>query len=104
MQKNTYIVSVYETDRVKGGNEEGGWWFDVGTPYQEPEAIALLRVFTDLEKAKAYRDEIKATVTAWNELEGRRDPNSVLCNGWLEVFIDENELPTPYPKEHPHYE
>lgn len=50
LTKTTYYVNVYRVERVYGGPEEGGWWYDMreilrSTPcVSEEEAEALAEI------------------------------------------------------------
>lgn len=46
-----YYVNVYRLDRASGGPEEGGWWYDTGTP------VASVP-FDTLREAEAERDRL----------------------------------------------
>jgi len=50
------FVNVYWLDRVEGGFEEGGWWFDVGIPMLSMEVHEWDRV-TKLRLIEALRSE-----------------------------------------------
>jgi hypothetical protein len=41
-------VNAYEVERVFGGHEEGGWWYDYQTP------LCTIRVKTIAQAIKAY--------------------------------------------------
>ncbi len=99
----TYVVAIYETDRAFGGPEEGGWYYQCGVPSDEPELLALMRVFSDYEEAVAYYTELDEKEEEMNEEWGRRPPWSVACNGWLTVHLTEG-MPKAYPEEIPTYE
>ena len=94
-----YYVTFYITDKVYGGPEEGGWWFYAGEPVEDP----LNKSFERMIDAHDYKNskEVQDRLTELNE--GRHDPESVLCEGWHEVFVD-SEPPKAYPEERPHYE
>ena len=96
-----FVVSIYLVDRSYGGPEEGGWWYTHGEPV--PELVQHLRVFPDVEEARAYADHLRAEVLP-DLNEGRRDISSVLSDGQFQAIIDENERPCAFPKEAPHYE
>lgn len=96
-------VAVYETNRSYGGPEEGGWWYDVGKPTDNPFLGVLTRFFLKKEEAFAYRDSLESVVAEANRREGRRDPGSVLCDGYYEVLIMDG-YPRAYPEERPYYE
>lgn len=64
-------VNIYEVGRARGGHEEGGWWFDTGTP------IGAIPVeFTDAEH-EAVTAYAKATLGEGEEF----------TDEWVEVFL-----------------
>ena len=103
MSNKFWCVSIYEIDRAYGGREEGGWWFDYGQPCEDKEAAMMLRVFDDHDEAFEYRDSIEDKVSEMNEKQGRREPGSVLCGGYLVAYVQDH-LPKPFPEETPTYE
>lgn len=97
-----YTVAIYLIDRAYGGPEEGGWYYDCGTPYLEPEAALHMRAFDRLEKAIDYAEYLNVGVLpAWNE--DRPEISSVLSEGRYKAFWSEG-FPQPFPTSHPHYE
>lgn len=83
-------VNVYEVGLAYGGPEEGGWWFEVGTP-------VLTRQVTTLRKARRVAERLR-----------KRFPNTgassnVLGGEDYRIFI-EDQPGTPYPEVYPHYE
>lgn len=94
-----FSVTLYCQDRVFGGHEEGGWWFDCG----EPVAHWLNRVFKTREEAAAYYESeaVKLEETRLNE--GLAEISSVNCEGIWGFKIDQG-LAKPYPDRRPHYE
>ena len=96
-----FSTCVFEVDQNWGGDEEGGWWYPCGFP--SDDHANLLRMFETEDEAYDYANSIKEAVLALNVTEGRRHPSSVLCNGWLEVRVEEG-YPKPFPDETPHYE
>lgn len=87
------FVNVYEVDRIYGGPEEGGWYYDTGTVVisrQVPTGDAN-RVQNELERE-------------WPRGHGQNDSNSVTyCGGDYRVWIE--DVPgADYPKVSPHYE
>lgn len=99
MSERTYYVTVYETDRAYGGPEEGGWWFDFGQPLDH----GCNRAYRSLAAAQRYADKARPIVAQENADDRRHPPSSVLCDGWLEIVI-EDAIPRPYPQERPRYE
>lgn len=98
--KATHFIAIYETDRAYGGPEEGGWWFDTGELLEDEGVWA----FDSWEAANAALPEIEAMVARRNKDEKRREPGSVLCDGWLAAQIVEGVPEKEYPKHRPRYE
>lgn len=87
-----WFVNVYELDRLYGGPEEGGWWYEAGE-------IQRVYVFTSWEEATAARDRIvEAHPTTANRY-------SVLYHGGdIQVSHPARKPGEDYPKVRPHYE
>lgn len=87
------FVNVYEVDRIYGGPEEGGWYYDAGrliTSRQVPEA--------DAERVRAELEE------KYSEGTGRNASWSVLyAGGDYQVWI-EDKPGADYPEHTPYYE
>lgn len=89
-------VNAYAVDRRYGGPEEGGWYYDDGTP------LASIPVDTDAEEAAA-RDMINAKFKDAYEQTNRHGRFSVIGGPDLEIYIEESPA-VAYPYETPHYE
>ncbi len=87
-------INVYLVDKVYGGREEGGWWYDVGYPVESiccdspREAEEVLRRMQEKYEKKN---------------EGRRPISSVLSEGEFRVHI-ETHFAEHWPEKRPHYE
>jgi hypothetical protein len=98
-------VAAYDTNRAYGGPEEGGWWFDCGTLitgklYAE---IGLLpSVHTHRSEARKARRAMQLALVPLNE--GKREIDSVCCDGVFSAEIHEDFLPAHYPAQRPFYE
>jgi hypothetical protein len=96
--KQIYYIAIYHVELAKGGNEEGGWWYDVGEP------VPNRRLWQTTNKEKAYsiarrlNDLLHSRVNKY-----RRPKSSVLSDGVFEAHMTE-ELPAPFPQERPYYE
>ena len=91
-------VNIYEVGCAYGGAEEGGWYYDFGTPAEK----ALHKSFDKKEDAIAYRDTIRNKLNHLNE--NRLHPHQVNSNGdYLVVYIEEHPA-SPFPEEKPYYE
>ncbi len=95
--QTVWYVNEYEIDRVYGGPEEGGWYYDTG------RFIRCRGVFLDQHDAGALRDRIEE-----NEMperrKGVREPSSVLSTGEWPVALVEDHPGRDYPTEPPMYE
>ena len=88
-----YWVNLYLTDRVYGGPEEGGWYYNAG------EAVV------SFECTEGDQEEL---LTEAHELvewlnEGRPQISSVLSEGQYSALAEEGPG-VSYPEEEPHYE
>jgi hypothetical protein len=91
------FVNVYLVDRVYGGPEEGGWWFDTGR-FVEAYPVRGTRA-KELERL----DYVKGLCDDRNEEEGNRDIGSVLSDGEYDCWI-QDEPGSDFPTERPMYE
>jgi hypothetical protein len=100
---SVYVVSIYMVDRAYGGPEEGGWWYEVGTPLQG----GWLKYMTTCVKEKTAEHR-RAQIQRWLDIDYNIGPrtnlDSVLCTGRYVAVIDVDKLPVPYPAERPYYE
>lgn len=105
--KGPWTVCIVMHDRVYGGPEEGGWYYDTYDPFHH-DVLELMKenelgIFTyskfQMQKARDHMWEI---VDRINKKE-RRDVNSVLSNGEYSVEVYEG-YPKFIPEERPRYE
>lgn len=96
-----YTVAVFMIDRMWGGAEEGGWWFDAGCPADD-EYKTYTRTFTSREGALQYREALEHTVIEASN-EGRRPISSMASEGAYRAYVCEG-APKPFPEYRPHYE
>lgn len=121
-------VNIYDTGRVKGGNEEGGWWYDVGTPIgsipvelTSEEREALHDAFTQEHGENWWFGE-EATATWKQALEDAlREKAWPIRDEWAEKYattkarysvlggqdydvLIEDHFARPFPEERPRYE
>ena len=88
-----WTVAAYEVDRMYGGPEEGGWWYDAGD--------LICKATTD----NPARAELIAETWRSEEFPYTRKRYSVLGGEDYDVVIYENEEPPAFFPEHrPHYE
>ena len=101
------FVAVFELDRVYGGPEEGGWWFNTG------DLMKVVKAWPERDEEKAYDYSRRFNRTlAFRREEQRKLPygdgrlpiQSVNYSGGhyqAEVWTD---IPHSYPERTPHYE
>ena len=96
----TYLVSVYIQDRVYGGPEEGGWW------YEEGELVKTIRSFKHEWDAEVYCSrlsrKLKSRVIGPNKC--RPSITSVMSDGEYWAMLFEGKPPASFPEDRPHYE
>lgn len=92
---NRYI-NIYRLDRHYGGPEEGGWWYDSGTP---EGSLVLPDDATEEDATEA----VAVLRTVWQY---RNRMVSVLYpeDGWDYSVVLEDEPAAAYPTERPYYE
>lgn len=92
-------VRLYLTDRAFGGHEEGGWYYECGTPHKH----AQNGLFMDQESATEFAAYLNEHVAPGLN-EGRNaDTGSVLSEGCYRFLVGQGEA-MPYPSVIPHYE
>lgn len=92
-----FIVAFYEVNRVYGGPEEGGWWYDCG------ELVRLHGLFRSEDAA------IRAAARANRLLDlvqrGHTRIDSVLYTGGrFRACVFDREAPGHFPEKRPRYE
>jgi hypothetical protein len=116
-----WTVAIYLADRVYGGPEEGGWWYEAG--YRIDHLLhginpnSLLTVFDG--EGTRYQDTEEQTAAEQEAHEyaanlqvlldvtvnvGRRDIGSVLSSGRYYARAYPGHPPAHYPATRPHYE
>jgi len=99
------FVNAYEVGQCWGGPEEGGWWYDAGTP------LASIPARTDEEVAQAravlfelFGPSFGLTTTGEKDEESDHRPRtSVIGDNDLEIYVEES-VAAPFPTVRPHYE
>lgn len=116
MKTSLIYVNAYLVQRCYGGPEEGGWWFDSGTPlaavpllladryesedddeYQHGQGcpdFALLSLADQGERQRIENDLLKALA----------DHNERCEYDGKVVVYTQFGFPVPFPAEAPHYE
>jgi len=95
-----FVATIYLIDRAYGGPEEGGWYYDCGTP--SDEYANHTRGFSRERDAIKYANKLNETVCPTYNV-GRRAISSVLSTGRYSAEVSEGQ-PKYYPSERPHYE
>ena len=105
--KGPWMVCIVMHDRVYGGPEEGGWYYDTYDPF-DIAALELMKehelgIFTySKSEMQIARDNMWEIVDRINKQE-RRNPNSVFSIGEYSVEVYEG-YPKYIPEERPTYE
>lgn len=86
-----WFVNVYSIDRVYGGPEEGGWWYDTG------ELVKVI-VCQSEEQAQEVRQQLEAEYP----YTGKR--GSVLGGDDYNMEVANDPGVAYWPEERPHYE
>lgn len=98
-KRRRFVVGVAETDRVYGGPEEGGWYYDCGEPAKKFSAFT--RVFKSERKAYRYLNKLQ------DMFEKIKMPDvSSVCydGGHYSPILQIGEQLRPYPVHRPRYE
>ena len=97
IETEAFYVNEYLTNKVFGGPEEGGWWYDVG------KFKRCHGVYVSETAAMNRQDALRDWVQEKRREEGQRDIGSVLCRGYTQLRIEEYPGAN-YPQERPGYE
>ena len=97
IETEVFYVNEYLTNKVFGGPEEGGWWYDVG------EFKRCHGVYVSEAAAMNRQDALRNWVEEKRREEGQRDIGSVLCTGYTRLRIEEYPG-ADYPQQRPRYE
>lgn len=104
MIANFFVWTAY-VDRAYGGPEEGGWYYDTGTPVQrgeEDDVFCALQCFENEEEAFDAFLKLEKLVKEANS--NRHSPSSLLSDGdWLRAMFTKIP-PYSWPETRPHYE
>ena len=87
-----WTVAVYEVDRLFGGHEEGGWWFDVGELIRKATVGSLERA---CELRGEWEQEFPRTGKRYSVLGGEDYDIDVIEGG---------HAPESFPDKFPRYE
>ena len=96
-----YTVSVHEIDQCYGGGEEGGWYYDCGTP--APQHARFTRVFASRTKAIRYMQRLnRETVPSLRE--GRDYWSAAYTGGDFRAVVQDGTNARAWPNKRPRYE
>jgi hypothetical protein len=99
-------VGAYDADRMFGGPEEGGWWYEYGLLITDGRLYAqigqLPSVHKYLSDAIRARNAMQLALDPLNQ--GKPDIDSVCCPGRCRAEIHEGSLPFEYPAQRPSWE
>ena len=102
-----HSVAVYLVQRLFGGPEEGGWYYDGGELCTAPELTAFGTTFASghEDRAVAMAAEVQAHLDRdWNVADHARPLSSVLSAGRYVAQVNEGWPPVAFPVERPRYE
>jgi hypothetical protein len=94
-------INVYEVTQSYGGPEEGGWWFDCGTPLESVRCDSQEQLDTAMlimEKRYEVNDNDK-----WDR-ERKAGPHSCMRGAYGITVCVEEQFAEAYPQSRPHYE
>lgn len=90
-----FYTNVYVVGRAYGGPEEGGWWYDYGTP-----------IFEECTEHETFDDamEMKQAVqNAYNDYNESMPPISNLDgDGHIDVYVEDHPAKA-FPETRPYY-
>jgi hypothetical protein len=96
-----YLV-IFHTQRVWGGNEEGGWWYYVGERQCEPHFYDVSSPEQEIA-LQDLRHRVQRALDSSYEI-NKRELSSVLSEGMMTAEIWRDWPPKNYPEQRPHYE
>ncbi|WP_242098167.1 hypothetical protein [Sphingomonas sp. CROZ-RG-20F-R02-07] len=102
-----HSVAVYLTQRVYGGPEEGGWWYDAGELCTDPALTAFGITLPDGHEDRARRMSVEVQAHLdrdWNTGDHARPTSSVLSTGRFEARVHDGWPPNAFPAERPRYD
>ena len=99
-----HSVAIYLVQRLYGGPEEGGWYFDAGELCSVDELTASGTTFSTGDKDRAVRmaAEVQAHLDRdWNVGDHARPLGSVLSAGRYVAHVHDGWPPLAFPAERP---
>jgi hypothetical protein len=100
-------VAVYLVQRLWGGPEEGGWWYEAGELCTVPELTAFGTTFPTAHEESAVRmaSEVQQHLDRdWNVGDHACPLSSVLSAGRFVAQVHDGWPPLAFPAERPRYE
>ena len=100
-------VAVYLTQRLYGGPEEGGWYYDAGELCTDSALTAFGVTFAEghEDRARTMALEVQAHLDRdWNVGDHAREMSSVLSAGRFEARVHDGWPSLAFPAERPRYE
>jgi hypothetical protein len=96
-------VNCYLVDRLYGGPEEGGWWYDSGAPLASVPVKAKKNdngYMEPIDSVEKIRDDLKEMFAP---LANERDRNSVIGGPDVEAYVEDHPAEA-FPATRPRYE
>lgn len=100
-------VAVYLVQRLYGGSEEGGWWYEAKELCTLPELTAFGTAFRTAHEDRAVRvaSEVQQHLDRdWNVGDHARPLSSVLSTDHFVAQVHDGWPPLAFPAERPRYE
>lgn len=98
---------VYLTQRLYGGPEEGGWYYDSGKLCTDPALTAFGVTFAEGHEGRARTMALAVQAHLdrdWKVGDHAREISSVLSAGRFEAHVHDGWSPLTFPAERPRYE
>lgn len=102
-----HSVAVYLIQRLYGGPEEGGWYYDSGELCIDPALTAFGVTFAEghEDRARTMALEVQAYLDRdWNVEDHALEISSVLSTARFEPRVHDGWPPLAFPAERPRYE
>jgi hypothetical protein len=110
-----WVVAIYLVDRLYGGPEEGGWWYEAGVRLDASNLHIPVSPFPNRQWQEVFTGPLaeaiaEPSITALQaHLDktanvGRKPISSVLSTGRFQAMMFEGAAPLIYPEKKPHYE
>ena len=102
-----HSVAVHPVQRLYGGPEEGGWYYDSAELCTDPVLTAFGVTFAESQenRARTMALEVQAHLDRdWNVGDHAREISSVLSAGRFEAHVYDGWPPLACPAERPRYE